>query len=77
MASDLEAVEKEAMALPEPQRTTLVKHLVSSLSDPDLDEVEEAWVEEAQRRYGEYKEGKREAIPEEDLFDGIRRELGW
>ncbi len=36
-----------------------------------------AWIEEAERRYREYKEGHVEGIPAEQVFEDIRQELGW
>jgi putative addiction module component (TIGR02574 family) len=77
MSADFETVEKEALALSEPERAALIEHLVISLSDPQLDEVQQAWVDEAERRYRRHKEGKREGIPEGEFFDGIRQRFGW
>ncbi|MBM4045186.1 MAG: addiction module protein [Planctomycetes bacterium] len=77
MSPVLEKVEKEALALPEPERATLVEHLVNSLSDRVLNEVDEAWVAEAERRYNEYRQGRRTPIAAKDFFPGIRKALGW
>ena len=62
--------------MPEPERATLAVRLVDSLSDGVLNDAEEAWVEEAERRYTEYRHGRPTPIAEEDFFPGIRKELG-
>jgi putative addiction module component (TIGR02574 family) len=68
MATLLEKVEQEALNLPPEQRAFLADRLLSSLSGEVLSDVDAAWVEEAERRYQEYKEGKRTPIPAADVF---------
>lgn len=56
MRPDLEALEAEALRLPESERTLLIERLVASLGmDPA---IEAAWIFEVNRRYDEVKEGK-------------------
>jgi putative addiction module component (TIGR02574 family) len=59
----LEKIEREVLNLPETERAFLADRLLSSLDGEILGEVDAAWVAEAERRYVEYKDGKREAIP--------------
>ncbi|MCP4660789.1 MAG: addiction module protein [bacterium] len=40
-------------------------------------EIAEAWIEEAERRYQEFKKGKIRGIPGDKVFSDIRRELEW
>jgi hypothetical protein len=46
----------------------LAEQLIASLDDLDDAEVERLWVEEAERRYREYKKGEIPARLAEDVF---------
>nr|VFK30727.1 MAG: putative addiction module component, TIGR02574 family [Candidatus Kentron sp. MB]VFK34274.1 MAG: putative addiction module component, TIGR02574 family [Candidatus Kentron sp. MB]VFK76629.1 MAG: putative addiction module component, TIGR02574 family [Candidatus Kentron sp. MB] len=76
MSAILEKVEVDALSLPQQERAFLADRLLSSLGGEILDDVEEAWVLEAERRYGEYKEGRREPIPASEVFAEADRLLG-
>jgi len=39
--------------------------------------VEEAWITEAERRFSEWRRGKRVGIPGDRALKQIRRDLGW
>jgi hypothetical protein len=41
---------------------------LSSLGDDVLTVVDATWIEEAERRYQEYKEGKRPGVSAQDVF---------
>jgi len=75
MSTRLDKLEKEALALPEAERAALAAKLVDSLSDSALSDADEAWVAEVERRYGEYKEGKRTPFAEKGFFEGLRKDL--
>ena len=62
MSAVLEKVERDAMSLPDQQRAFLADRLLSSV--------------EAERRYGEYKSGKRQPISASQVFDQADRILG-
>jgi putative addiction module component (TIGR02574 family) len=64
----LEKLEHEALSLSRQERAFLADRLLSSLDRDVLTDVDEAWVAEAERRYQEYKEGKRKGIPAQDVF---------
>ena len=68
MAVVLEKLEQDIMRLPENERAFLADRLLSSLGGEDFNEVEAAWVIEAERRYHEYRKGKRQPIPAEKVF---------
>jgi len=68
MSAVLEKLEHDALCLSRQERAFLADRLLSSLDGDALTEVDEAWVVEAERRYKEYKEGKRQGIPAEDVF---------
>jgi len=60
---------KEALHLRPSERLQLVECLVNSLDKPDK-EVEEAWSDEAEKRYKAYKHGK---VKTYDLKEIARR----
>lgn len=60
MSAMLEKVEQDALSLPPEERAFLADRLLSSLSGEVLSDVDAAWVAEAERRYQEYREGKRQ-----------------
>jgi putative addiction module component (TIGR02574 family) len=68
MTAILEKLEHDALGLSRQERAFLADRLLSSLDGDTLTEVDEAWVVEAERRYQEYKEGKRHGIPAVDVF---------
>ena len=75
MSATLEQIEHEALNLPQQERAFLADRLLSSLEDDVLSEVDIAWVEEAERRYQEYKEGKRKPVPAAEVFNEANRLL--
>jgi len=76
MSAIFEKVELDALSLPQQERAFLADRLLSSLGGEILDDVKEAWVLEAERRYGEYKERRREPIPASEVFAEADRLLG-
>ena len=76
MSAVLEKVERDALSLPEQQRALLADRLLCSLNGEVLNDVDTAWVAEAERRYAEYKGGKRKPIPASQVFDQADRMLG-
>lgn len=53
----LEAIEKEALDLPLPERARLAEKLLSSLDNLSEAEAEQLWFQEAQRRAVEIDQG--------------------
>ena len=64
----LEKIEQDVLGLPQHERAFLADRLISSLGDEALGDVDAAWVAEAERRYQEFKEGKRQPIPATAVF---------
>ena len=77
MATQLKEVEQQALELSPHDREVLADRLIHSLDDEPLSDVDEAWIQEAERRYQDYKNGKVKGIPGDQVFGKIRRELGW
>ena len=70
-------LERQALQLSPEERETLADNLLRSLDDVPLTEIDQKWVEEAERRYNDFKEGKTSGIPGDQAFSQIRRDLGW
>ena len=68
MSNLLEKIQNDAMSLSKQERAFLADRLLSSLGDDVLTEVDAAWIEEAERRYQEYKDGKRQGVSAQDVF---------
>jgi len=77
MVALLEKIEREAKKLSRIERERLVSDLIASLDDAPLSEIDQAWIEEAERRYDELASGRVQGIPGQEAISGIRRELGW
>ncbi len=75
MTSKLKEIEKNALRLSPKDRAELAEHLIHSLDEVEDGEAERIWIEEAERRYKEYKEGKVEGIPAELVFKEARLKL--
>lgn len=68
MSSQLSKIEKEALRLSSQERALLADRLLSSLDEETLTDVDERWIEEAERRYQEFKAGKRQGVSAQDVF---------
>jgi len=68
MSAVLEKLEHEALSLSRQERAFLADRLLSSLDGDILSDVDAAWIVEAEHRYQEYKEGKRQGVAAEDVF---------
>jgi hypothetical protein len=64
----LKDLEAAALKLPLARRAKLAASLLSSLSDEEPAEIENAWVEEADRRYRACRHGSLRAIPAADAL---------
>ena len=75
MARNFEELEKEARALSSKEKATLARILIDELDSSMEEDVEQLWIEEAQRRYQAFIEGKLEALPGEDVMRRARQRL--
>ena len=76
MARTIDELETEIRALSADERMHLLRDLIADLDgDPEPD-VENAWLEEAERRYKEVRDGVVEPIPAEEVFAKARANLG-
>jgi len=75
MAIKMEELEKEALKLPSHERATIALSLIRSLDKPeDVDEkeIEHLWIEEAKKRYTDYKQGKTTIKTADQVFHEVR-----
>ncbi len=75
MASKADEIEAEALALSAPERARLVTRLVASLDEQSSEDVELAWIEEAERRYQEAANDPTAAEPAAAAFQRARDAL--
>jgi len=75
MATRLEEFEKQAQQLSLQERSALIDHLISSLDDLEEKECERLWLEEAKRRYQEYKAGKVSSRSADQVLQDARAKL--
>jgi len=73
----LEEIRAQALRLSPEDREMLAGALLHSLDDAPLNEIDEAWIAEADRRYDEWLSGKSKTIEGERFFSDLRSELGW
>ncbi|MGH9160998.1 MAG: addiction module protein [Vicinamibacteraceae bacterium] len=67
MTERLRDLLRQAFALSENERATLAGLLIESLEPPPEADVEEAWAEEAERRWREIESGAVRTIPWEEV----------
>lgn len=77
MSPELQKIENEALLLPPEDREILIQKLQQSLDSSENNDIEQAWIQEAERRYSNYENDITKGIPGDKIFSDIRRELGW
>lgn len=75
MSDLLKKIERDTLSLSQQERAYLADRLLSSLDGDTLNDIDVAWIAEAERRYQEYKDGKRKGIPANEVFDEADRIL--
>ncbi len=75
MSNLLKKIEHEALKLSGQERAFLADRLLSSLDEDTLTDMDAAWIAETERRYQEYKEGKRPGVSSQEVFSEVNRML--
>lgn len=75
MHPNIEELAKETMALDIEDRALLAGKLLLSLDEPTPSEVEKLWLDEAERRLEDYRAGRVQSIPADDVFRRAASEL--
>lgn len=75
MSTLLEELERQARTLTPREKASLARVLIDEL-DPTIDaEVEQLWIEEAQRRYDAFLKGELKALPGDEVMQRARDRL--
>jgi putative addiction module component (TIGR02574 family) len=75
MTALLEKIEQEAQQLSREERERLASDLVAGLDNVSLSQIDQAWIEEAERRYDDLLSGRVKGIAADVAFEEMRREL--
>jgi len=75
MPMTMKKIESEALNLDMHSRASLVGKLLLSLDEPTLSEVEQLWLDEAEKRLDDYRAGKVHGIPGDEVFARALTEL--
>ena len=75
MLPKIKELEKQAIRLPTPERAKLAEHLINSLDEEEDPDAERLWIEESERRYQKYKQGKVKAKTANKVFKDARSKL--
>jgi putative addiction module component (TIGR02574 family) len=68
MAKKPEELEEAVLGLDLEDRAALAHKLLLSLDSPTEDEIERLWIEEAERRLLDLREGRTSEVPGEEVF---------
>ncbi len=74
MTALAEKIYGEVLDLPIEERLGLLDRLLESVS-PSSQSIQDAWIEESERRYAAYKAGEVEAIPGEEVLRQVAERL--
>jgi len=75
MARTFSDIESEAMQLSRQERALLVERLLTTLDFGEDVNAEELWLQEAERRYQEYRAGRQASKPAEQVFEDAKKRL--
>ena len=72
MVTNFKEIENSALKLDEKQRAELAKRLLLSLEDQIDEDIEQAWIDEINRRRKEVESGQVGLIPAEQVLEKAR-----
>jgi hypothetical protein len=75
MSPGVAEIEAKIRSLNLEDKTELLRVLISELDGPADADIERAWLDEAQRRYREVREGKVPPVLSEDVLENVRARL--
>lgn len=75
MARTIQDLESEIRELAPDARRQLIRDLIADFDGAPDSNIEAAWLEEAERRYNEIKDGSVEAVRAEEVFAKARKRL--
>ena len=71
--ANLGEILKSALSLKVRDRATLAEKLLASLEEITEEEAEQLWAEEAERRLKEYRAGRAQAVPADEVHKKAER----
>jgi putative addiction module component (TIGR02574 family) len=72
----LDEIRNDALQLPVEDRMQLMEALHESVMISEEREIEQAWLEEAERRYQDWKAGRAHSVPGEEVMARLRQKYG-
>jgi hypothetical protein len=72
---NIKEIEKEFLNLSEAEKREVLRLLIADLDVATDEDVERAWLEEAQRRYRELKNGLVETVPASEVITKAKERL--
>ena len=66
--ADAESITQQALDLDLKERARLAERLLESLDGVSEEEIQELWLDEAERRIQEYRAGRMEAVVSDRVF---------
>ena len=75
MATTIEQLAEQAMALSNESRAQLADLLVESLDTQDVGQIDQLWVSEAKRRRDEVRNGQVKTVPGPEALQKVRDAL--
>lgn len=75
MSTRLEAVQQQIKMLASHEKAALARLLIEDLDQTVDGDVEQLWMDEAQRRYAAYLKGEIEAVPGDEAMARARARL--
>jgi len=75
MSLKYKELENDALELEDDERASLALRLISTLDKGKNVNAEKAWIDEAEKRYQDYKDGKIESVDAENVFGEAFKKL--
>ena len=75
MTELLNRIESEAKALSWEDQERLVQDLIAGLERRPISDIDQAWIDEAERRYDDMISGRVEGIPADRVLREVREKL--
>lgn len=71
MTKSVSEIESDARRLPAKDRARLIRRLLTALEVENEGDVEQQWLDEAEKRLADYRRGQVASHPGEEVFEAI------
>ncbi len=75
MITLLDEIKKQTSRLTTQEKAILARFLIASLDEPSVNDADQLWVKESQRRYQAYQRGEIEVCPGDQVMTRARDRL--